>query len=31
VEDADALARMERLDGEAALAAFEAMRGELVI
>ena len=31
VEDVDALARMERLDGEAALAAFEAMRGELVI
>ena len=31
VEDADARARMERLDGEAALAAFEAMRGELVI
>ena len=31
VEDVDALARMERLDGEAALAAFEALRGELVI
>ena len=28
VEDADALARMERLDGEAALAAFEAVRGD---
>ena len=31
VEDVDALARLERLDGEAALAAFEALRGELVI
>lgn len=31
VEDADALARMERLDGDAALAAFEAVRGELVL
>ena len=31
VEDVDALARMERLDGEAALAAFEALRGELVL
>ena len=31
VEDADALARMELLDGEAALAAFEALRGELVL
>lgn len=30
VEDVDALARMERLDGEAALAAFDAVRGELV-
>ena len=31
VEDVDALARMERLDGEAALAAFEALQGELVL
>ena len=31
VEDADALARMESLDGEAALAAFEAVRGELML
>ena len=30
-DDVEALARMERLDGEAALAAFEALRGELVI
>ena len=30
-EDVEALARMERLDGEAALAAFEALRGELVL
>jgi len=28
VEDVDALARMEQLDGEAALAAFEAVRGD---
>ena len=28
VEDLDALARMEQLDGEAALAAFEAVRGD---
>ena len=28
VEDVDALARMEQLDGEAALAAFEAARGD---
>ena len=31
VEDVDALARMELLDGDAALAAFEAVRGELVL
>jgi len=31
VEDVDALARMERLDGEAALAAFESMRSQLVL
>jgi hypothetical protein len=31
VEDEDALVRMEQLDGEAALSAFEAMRGELVL
>ena len=30
VEDVEALARMEQLDGEAALAAFEVVRGELV-
>ena len=30
VEDVDALARMETLDGDAALAAFDAVRGELV-
>ena len=31
VEDVEALARMELLDGDAALAAFEAVRGELVL
>ncbi len=31
VEDEDALARMERLDGDAALAAFETVRSELVL
>lgn len=31
VEDEDALARMEQLDGSAALAAFEAVREELVL
>lgn len=31
LEDADALPRMEQLDGAAALAAFEAVRGELVL
>ncbi|PJI96096.1 FAD-dependent sensor of blue light [Acidovorax sp. 69] len=31
VEDVDALARMEQLDGDAALAAFEVVRGELVL
>lgn len=31
VEDVEALARMEQLDGEAAIAAFEAVRGELVL
>ncbi len=30
VEDVDALARMETLDGDAALAAFDTVRGELV-
>ena len=30
VEDVDALARLEQLDGDAALAAFDAVRGELV-
>ncbi|MDZ7866989.1 BLUF domain-containing protein [Acidovorax sp.] len=29
VDDPDALARMEQLDGEAALAAFEVLRGDL--
>ena len=29
VDDAEALARLERMDGEAALAAFEALRSEL--
>lgn len=31
VEDVDALARMELLDGDAALAAFETVRGELML
>ena len=31
VEDAEALARLEQLDGAAAVAAFEAVRGELVL
>jgi hypothetical protein len=31
VEDVDALARMERLDGDMALAAFDAVRKELVL
>jgi hypothetical protein len=31
VEDADALARMEQLDGEEALAAFDVVRGDLVL
>ncbi|MFN4117576.1 BLUF domain-containing protein [Acidovorax sp.] len=31
VEDADALARLEQLDGATALAAFEAVREELVL
>ena len=31
VEDVEALARMELLDGEAALAGFEALRGQLVL
>ena len=31
VEDEEALARMEQLDGDAALAAFEAVRGELML
>ena len=31
VEDVDALARMELLDGDAAMAAFEIVRGELVL
>lgn len=31
VEDVDALARLERLDGEVALAAFESVRKELVV
>lgn len=31
VEDEDALLRLERLDGQAALAAFEAMRGALLL
>ena len=30
LEDVDALARMEALDGDAALAAFDTVRGELV-
>ncbi len=31
VEDEEALARMEQLDGDAALAAFDAVRGELML
>ena len=31
VEDVDALARMEQLDGDAAIAAFETVRGELML
>ena len=31
VEDVEALARMELLDGEAALAGFEVLRGQLVL
>ena len=31
VEDEDALARMEQLDGDAAIAAFETVRGELML
>lgn len=31
VEDVDALARLERLDGEAAMVGFDAMRKELVL